>query len=127
MSEAFRDHRGTSEMGFEEWASGFFDHPDWSAALSPVVERENQIVAAAMVFDYSNGGWVRSLGVRRAARKKGLGLAMLYQIFQWSKARGKTKVGLGVDAESLTGATRLYERAGMHIKTHFVRFEKIVG
>jgi len=27
-------------------------------------------------------------------------------------------VGLGVDAQSLTGATRLYEKAGMHPDPH---------
>lgn len=126
LNEAFRDHRGHVDLEYEEWAKLFFDHPNWSAELSPVIHVNDQMVAAGMVFDYPNGGWVRTLGVRRTARKKGLGLALLYQIFQWCYARGKLRVGLGVDAESLTGATRLYERAGMHIKTHFVRFEKTV-
>jgi GNAT superfamily N-acetyltransferase len=126
LTEAFRDHRGHIDLDYEEWAKLFFEHPNWSAELSPVIYADDQMIAAAMVFDYPNGGWVRTLGVLRSARKKGLGLAMLSQIFQWCYARGIKKVGLGVDAESLTGATRLYERAGMRIKTHFVRFEKKV-
>jgi len=31
---------------------------------------------------------------------------------------------LGVDAENPTGATRLYERAGMHVAYEAVAFEK---
>jgi len=38
--------------------------------------------------------------------------------------RGKRKAGLGVDAQSLTGALRLYENAGMHVHQAFDRFEK---
>ncbi len=35
--------------------------------------------------------------------------------FRQFHERGQRQVGLGVDAESPTGATRLYERAGMHV------------
>jgi hypothetical protein len=33
-------------------------------------------------------------------------------------------VGLGVDAQNLTGALRLYESAGMHIHQQFDLYEK---
>jgi GNAT superfamily N-acetyltransferase len=80
-----------------------------------------------MAFDFPKGGWIRQLGVRRPWRKKGIGLAILHHIFGKFYARGVTRVGLGVDAQSLTGATRLYERAGMHVKNHFARFEKEIA
>ncbi len=38
--------------------------------------------------------------------------------------RGVHSVGLGVDAENLTGALRLYEKAGMHIHNQFDLYEK---
>jgi mycothiol synthase len=38
--------------------------------------------------------------------------------------RGQKKVALGVDAASLTGATRLYERAGMHVARQYDTYEK---
>lgn len=38
--------------------------------------------------------------------------------------RGKRKVGLGVDAQNLTCALRLYENAGMHVHRAFDRYEK---
>ena len=58
---------------------------------------------------------VETLGVRRPWRRRGLGLALLYHAFAEFRRRGKKQVGLGVDAGSLTGATRLYLKAGMHV------------
>jgi hypothetical protein len=38
--------------------------------------------------------------------------------------RGQPRVGLGVDAQNPTGATRLYERAGMHVAYEAAAFRK---
>ncbi len=38
-----------------------------------------------------------------------------------------TRVTLGVDAESPTGATKLYERVGMRVESETVVFEKAVA
>ena len=40
--------------------------------------------------------------------------------------RGMTRVGLDVDAENLTGAVRLYERAGMRIVKRRDTYEKLL-
>lgn len=128
IQEAFRDMRGhTQDAPFESWLGGFVDHADWSPELSTVVTQGDEVVAAAMAFHFESGGWIRNLSVRRPWRKNGLGLAMLHRVFGECFARGIHRVGLGVDAESLTGATRLYERAGMHVRDHFVRYEKEIG
>jgi GNAT superfamily N-acetyltransferase len=58
-------------------------------------------------------GWVGTLGVCRPWRKRGLGLALLRHSFSELYRHGQRRIGLGVDAESLTGATRLYLKAGM--------------
>ena len=124
LQEAFRDHRGHHDIAFDEWWAGYAEHPEWTPELSTVVTQDDEVVAAAMVFQSFAGGWIRQLGVRRVWRKNGIGLALLQHIFGECYAREIKKVGLGVDAESLTGATRLYERAGMQVKAHFVRYEK---
>jgi hypothetical protein len=51
---------------------------------------------------------------------------LLYHAFNEFQPRGKSKVGLGVDAENLTGATRLYLRAGMQPDPNrqFTTYEK---
>jgi mycothiol synthase len=41
-------------------------------------------------------------------------MALLRHTFGEFYPRKKQRVGLGVDAQNLTGALRLYERAGMH-------------
>jgi mycothiol synthase len=38
--------------------------------------------------------------------------------------RGQRRVGLGVDATNPTGATRLYERAGMRVAYESISFAK---
>ncbi len=55
------------------------------------------------------------MGVLREWRKHGLGLALLRHSFDEFYRRGAKSAGLGVDAENLTGATRLYEIAGMRV------------
>jgi ribosomal protein S18 acetylase RimI-like enzyme len=62
-------------------------------------------------------GWVGTLGVRANWRRRGLGAALLRHSFAELYARGRRRVGLGVDAQNVTGALRLYERAGMHVVT----------
>jgi mycothiol synthase len=64
------------------------------------------------------------LGVRRRWRKHGLGLALLRHSFGELARIGRRKAGLGVDASSLTGATRLYEKAGMRAIREIIAFEK---
>jgi ribosomal protein S18 acetylase RimI-like enzyme len=48
----------------------------------------------------------------------------LLQAFKEFHARGFREVGLGVDAASLTGATRLYESVGMRVTAQFDIYEK---
>ncbi|HKP09808.1 MAG TPA: GNAT family N-acetyltransferase [Gaiella sp.] len=69
-------------------------------------------------------GWVDALGVRPEYRRRGIAEALLKTAFAEFFRRGERKVGLGVDAESPTGATRLYERAGMRTLWHALVWEK---
>ena len=57
-------------------------------------------------------GWIHILGTRRGYRKIGLGRAMLLAGLHRLKADGVEVAKLGVDADNLTGALRLYESAG---------------
>lgn len=58
-------------------------------------------------------GWIGTLGVLPPWRRRGLGEALLHAAFAELFARGRRRVGLGVDTENETGALRLYERVGM--------------
>jgi ribosomal protein S18 acetylase RimI-like enzyme len=60
-------------------------------------------------------GVVASLAVRPAWRHRGLGFALLQNALGEFHRRGCGSVELLVDGDSLTGALRLYERAGVDI------------
>lgn len=68
-------------------------------------------------------GWVSQLCVRKPWRQQGLGMALLLTAFNEFYRRGKKRAGLGVDATSLTNATRLYEKAGMHVTQKYNTYE----
>ena len=69
-------------------------------------------------------GWIGTIGVSRPWRNAGLGLALLQHSFGEFYKRGMKTIGLGVDAENPTGATRLYKKAGMVPASEFVTYEK---
>ena len=70
------------------------------------------------------GGFVQILFTRRPWRKQGIGAQLLADAFRRLWERGERSIGLGVDAESDTGAFRLYERAGMTPVLGWVMYEK---
>jgi ribosomal protein S18 acetylase RimI-like enzyme len=72
-------------------------------------------VAAMIARDRGTGGYVWAIGVLRRGRRQGLAPALLTRAFAGFAAAGRPHVTLDVDAESLTGATRIYERAGMTV------------
>jgi mycothiol synthase len=49
---------------------------------------------------------------------------LLSHAFHELFSRGMRRVGLGVDAESPTGAIRLYERAGMRVTQQYATYAK---
>lgn len=127
--DAFRDHFGYVEKPFEKWKHerehGSYDPTLFFIAIDgPSGEIAGTSLCRAHSFYDEDRGWVGSLGVRRPWRKRGLGLALLRHSFNEFYRRGKRKVGLGVDAQNLTGALRLYERAGMHIGQAYDTYEK---
>jgi len=125
LDEAFAEEWGFVSMPFEEWKAARIDGPGSDFSLWFVARATDEIVGVVRSDPrQSGGGWVGALGVRKQWRKRGLGLALLRQAFVGFHQRGEPHVGLGVDAENPTGATRLYERAGMRIIREDVVFEK---
>jgi len=119
--EAFRDHWGFIERPPEEeivrWRHEVEGDPNFDPNLWFLAMDGEEIAGVCLCSptDWSILGYghVSSLGVLRPWRRRGLGTALLRHAFCEMFRRGKSGVSLGVDAESLTGATRLYERVGM--------------
>jgi len=121
--EAMADHWGHVPRSYEEWRErrtrSNFDPSLWFLA------RDGEEPAGAVLCSVSDAiGWIEALMVRRPWRRRGLGYALLTHAFRELYGRGMRRMALGVDAESPTGATRLYERAGMHIGQQYATYSK---
>jgi mycothiol synthase len=126
LDEAMADHWDHTPIPFEDWKRIMLGRFDFDPALWFLATDGDQIAGVALCFDNAeHGGWVRNLGVRPRWRRCGLGLALLRHAFGAFYARGRQRVGLAVDSQSLTGATRLYERAGMHVAERYDTCEKV--
>jgi ribosomal protein S18 acetylase RimI-like enzyme len=125
VGEAFEEEWGFVALPFEEWERTRIDAPDTDLSLWFVACDGNEIAGFVRCDPKKyGGGWIGMLGVRRPWRQRGIGLAMLQHAFAEFHRRGEPHVGLGVDADNPTGATRLYEKAGMRVLTEDIVFEK---
>ena len=126
--EVWRDMSDPLGDTFEEWQHWMtkresFDPTLWFLAVA------GDELAGFSLCDAAKpeAGWVGNLGVRRPWRRRGLAEALLRHSFYAFADRGFSRVNLGVDASSPTGATRLYERAGMSVYRDTVFLEKPIG
>jgi len=118
VMEVWQDTSDPLDETFEEWSHWLtkpatFDPSLWFLAFDGD-ELAGFSLCRQDAVDES-AGYVGTLGVRRPWRRQGLGEALLLRSFQAFRERGYTRGTLGVDASSPTGATRLYERAGMRV------------
>jgi mycothiol synthase len=125
LDEAFAEEWNFVSEPFDSWSERRINVPEFDPTLWFIVREGNEI-AGVLRGDPERGGtgWVGALGVRPRWRKRGLGLALLRHAFGEFYRRGQSRVGLGVDARNPTGATRLYERAGMHATYEAIAFKK---
>lgn len=124
IQEAFRDLWEHQDVPYGEWASFVVQHAGWSPELSYLAFDGDEIAGATITINDALGAWVQQVAVRRPWRNRGIGLALLHTVFGELHKRGVPHAGLEVDAENPSGALRLYERAGMHVREHFTEFRK---
>jgi mycothiol synthase len=122
--EAFSDHWGYAPHSYEFWETRMHGHDDFDPTLWLIAWAGNEVAGYSLCRYRQGIGWVATLGVRRPWRKQGLGMALLQQSFSEFYQRGEKVIGLTVDASNPTGATRLYERAGMKVANEYVFYEK---
>ena len=128
--EAFADHYGFMPRPYETWlqiATMVFPYDPtlWFLAV------DNDEIAGISLclldqLGRTDSGYVGTLGVRPAWRGRGVGLSLLRHSFAELYRRGKRRIALHVDSQSLTGATRLYERGGMHVVRESRAYEHVL-
>jgi ribosomal protein S18 acetylase RimI-like enzyme len=119
QEESFEDHWDHNPQPIETWREFSVKQTNFDPSLWFLALAGDEVAGLSLNFPERSGdpgyGWVGTLGVRRAWRRRGIGEALLRHSFRALHERGQRRVRLSVDAESLTGATRLYERAGMRV------------
>ena len=117
IGEAFADEWDFRPETFADWRARRLERDRARPDLWWVARDGDELVAAIICDWKRNGdwGWVGALGVRPAWRRRGIGEALLRAAFAEFKRLGERQVALGVDSQNPTGATRLYERAGMRV------------
>ena len=130
--EAFRDHWGQAEWTEADWER-FNADPDnedprfwrigWDGdevageVTTTVPVEENEKYSRARVY-------VASVSVRRPWRRRGLARALLASSLVGAREAGFTSASLGVDTDSPTGATALYESLGFGPEKTFTSYRK---
>ncbi len=130
MRDAWHDHWGfvnsPIEEAYQRWQH--YWKPYFSDGLWLLAMAGDRIAGISLCEPRMDGddycGYVGTLGVRRDYRRQGVAMALLQQSFADLHRLGKHRVTLYVDGSSLTGALRLYERAGMHVKMQYDLYEK---
>jgi ribosomal protein S18 acetylase RimI-like enzyme len=129
---AFLDHFDFVPVGYDEWRTymrGSTEDPtQW--ILAEPVDTPGEVAGWARGsnrYAAEGAGYVASIGVLREHRGRGLARALLGARLADDAARGFQRTVLHVDAESPTGATRLYEGMGMQVDSETVAFRRPLG
>jgi len=133
-NESFRDHWGSTETSAEHWAylmaRGAF-RPGVSFLAYEGCEPLGMLISREHEAYRDQTGrrdmHIAQVGTRAAARKRGIATALLATALSAARADGYDQASLDVDADSPTGAVRLYERVGFTIGHTWVVYKKQLG
>jgi mycothiol synthase len=122
FNESFIDHWNHHDLTVEtvsQWMKDSSYQPELDlVAIAPngtfAAFCDCQIKAEENPRNRSKEGWIDFIGTRRGFRQMGLGKAILLAGLHHLKAAGAEIAKLSVDADSLTGATKLYKSVGFY-------------
>lgn len=131
-NDSFRDHFGSTAQTPEGWAhvtaSAAF-RADCSAVAYDAASGEPLALVLGEEFVTPHGRelYIAIVGTARAGRRRGIASALLAHVLRQGVAAGYERSTLGVDADSPTGAVRLYERLGYRAEQTWVAQRKHLG
>jgi len=127
LRDAFLDHYRFWPLERNDWVKRHAGYDFYVPDLWQLAWHGDRPVGAACNLLYDDAGWVDELGVLKDWRGRKLGRALLDASFAAFWKHGQPHVRLGVDAENATGATKLYENAGMSVLRKYVLYRKEIG
>ncbi|BCJ75007.1 N-acetyltransferase [Catellatospora sp. IY07-71] len=133
---AFADHWGFSERAADTWRHWITGTPAFRPGLSYVATADHPapadggLAAILLAHHYQadtqatgrSEAWITVVGTRREHRRRGLAGALLAATLRQAQLDGFALAGLGVDADSPTGALGLYRSAGFAVEHRFARY-----
>ncbi len=119
-NESFADHWGSTPMDPQRWRAMFSGSASARPGHSWVGLLDGEIVSFVLSSEYDGDteargyrtGYLGRIGTVRSARGRGIAAALIGRTLQGMAADGYRFAELDVDAESPTGAGRLYQRLG---------------
>lgn len=131
--EAFRDHWGftePTEENYQGWIHWKWFRPElfrvaWDIERNEIAGAVENFINEDENAKYNRKrGYTEGIFVRRPYRKRGLARALIALSLQMHKDLGMTEAALGVDAENLTGALRVYEACGFRVAKRYTTYRK---
>lgn len=122
-NDSFGDHWGSVPRDPDTWRAEYLDSATFRARSSFVAQDATGIVGFSLASEHEadtaarghRTGYVSRVGTVRAVRGRGIGTALVRRSLAAMRADGYAMAELDVDAESPTGAGRLYERLGFGV------------
>jgi mycothiol synthase len=134
-NEAFALHWDSLPLGPEDWQQRVCTDPSFRPDLSRLAVRGDEVVSLCLTsVDAEQNArkgvaeiWVHRVGTLPACQRQGLATALIAEVLRAAAAAGFTRAGLGVDQESTTRATALYERLGFAATRRTLAYVKDLG
>ncbi len=118
LEAAFTDHFNSKPETFDEFLFRLREDPGHRWDHWWLAEVDGQPAGALVATESPSSSYVAYIGVVEIARGRGVAKGLLRTVIADAATRGRESVGLEVDAESSTGADRLYR--GMGWETSYV-------
>ena len=126
--EAFADHWRHRPTPLDQWLYGYRSHPSYDPELWFLAvdgpEIAGVVICHRTTSEEPDGAWVEDVSVRRPWRGRGVATELLLHAFGQLYRRGIRTAALDVDSENPTGATKVYERAGMRVQRRIDVYRK---
>ena len=124
LTDAFADDWAEIPGPLDRWLLEEAASPSYDPSLWVLAWDGSTPVGVAAGGADGDAGAIDWFGVIRSHRGRGIGGSLLRRAFSFLAARGVTTVLVSVDAENETGATGVYERAGMRVVARWDLWER---
>jgi mycothiol synthase len=122
-NDAFKNHWGSVPASPAQWAH-MRESTSFRAAYSLIAYEGNEPLGLLVSHQHDDDLYIAVVGTRSAARRRGIAGALLSLTLSQAWSDGFASASLSVDADSLTRAVGVYERAGFTEKVSHAVYEK---